>query len=43
MPKNKRKKINLDDEIIIGMNNKKAENRTTKNRPKNIGQASRNK
>lgn len=43
MPKNKREKINLENEIIIGMNNKKIDNRTTKNRPKNVGQASKRK
>lgn len=43
MPKDKNGRINLEDEIIIGMNNKKIDNRTTKNRPKNVGQAYKNK
>ena len=43
MPKNKREKINLENEVIIGINNKKTDKRTTVNRPKNVGQAAKRK
>ena len=43
MSKNKKDKINLEKEIIIGINNKKQEQRTNNNRPKNIGQAAKRK
>ena len=43
MPKNKKDKINLEKEVIIGINNKKQEQRTNNNRPKNVGQAAKRK
>lgn len=43
MPKNKENKINLDKEIIIGINNKKDDKRIKKNRPIKAGQAYKKK